>query len=221
MTKTPATKSASTRIQTKAADKDSEGVGARKSRKTRQALIDAGVALFNKAGYEATSVKEIVEEAGLTKGAFYHHFESKEHLLQLIYEEYLSYQLEIFNEVMTHSATPRERIAELISCMVFAVDRYREHVTIFFQEQRAFPQAYRDSVLSARDMLKAEFRKAIKEGVKSGDFRSDLDPDVTTMALLGMCTWTYQWLSRSGRLPAAKVSETFASLALSGLCKPD
>lgn len=206
--------------RTKDADADREGVGARKSQKTRQALIAAGIALFNRAGYEATSVKEIVEEAGLTKGAFYHHFESKQHLLELIYEEYLRYQLQIFNEVITHSASPAERIAELISCMVFAVDRYREHVTIFFQEQRSFPQSYRQTVIEARDMLKTEFKKAIQEGIASGEFRKDLDADVATMALLGMCTWTYQWLSRSGRLPAEQVSEIFANLALGGLCEP-
>ncbi|RME66546.1 MAG: TetR/AcrR family transcriptional regulator [Alphaproteobacteria bacterium] len=203
--------------QARAAEKNS--AGARKARKTRQALIDAGVALFNKAGYEATSVKEIVAEAGLTKGAFYHHFESKEHFLQLIYQDYLNYQLEIFREVITHSATPRERVAELISCMIFAVDRYREHVTIFFQEQRSFPKAYRESMVNARDMLKAEFQKAIRQGIASGEFRSDLDPDVAAMALLGMCSWTYQWLSRSGRLPAERISEIFAGLALHGLCK--
>ena len=45
---------------------------------TRQALLGSALALFERLGYDATSVQQIVDDANRTKGAFYHHWESKE-----------------------------------------------------------------------------------------------------------------------------------------------
>lgn len=47
----------------------------------RAELIDCAVALFFEKGYEATTIADILERTKLSKGAFYHHFESKEELL--------------------------------------------------------------------------------------------------------------------------------------------
>jgi AcrR family transcriptional regulator len=64
------------------------GRGARAPRRVvkvpedRQAeILDAAQALFLEHGYEATSVQQIIDRVGISKGAFYHHFESKEALL--------------------------------------------------------------------------------------------------------------------------------------------
>ncbi len=188
-----------------------------RSERTRLAIINAGVALFHEYGYHATSVRDVVERAGITKGAFYHHFDSKEILLRLIYQEYLDYQLAIFNEVVTHPVSPREHLKELIECIILAVERYREHVTIFHQELRGFSDEYRKKVVEERSMMRHEIEKVIQDGIESGDFSRDLDVNITAFAILGMCTWTYQWLSRTGPHTAEKIAEDFASMALDGI----
>jgi AcrR family transcriptional regulator len=53
---------------------------------TRAALIDAGRALFTERGFAGAGREEIVERAGLTRGALYHHFASKEDLFAAVYE---------------------------------------------------------------------------------------------------------------------------------------
>jgi AcrR family transcriptional regulator len=54
--------------------------------RTRTALIDAAAALFAARGYDAVAVDTIVQEAGVSKGAFYHHFDSKDDLLDAVAE---------------------------------------------------------------------------------------------------------------------------------------
>jgi AcrR family transcriptional regulator len=49
-----------------------------RSELTRRKIIDAAVALFNEVGYSSTGLGDVVERAGMTKGALYHHFNSKE-----------------------------------------------------------------------------------------------------------------------------------------------
>src|SRR5436190_10759703 len=54
---------------------------------TRAALIAAGRTLFTERGFAGAGREEIVERAGLTRGALYHHFASKEDLFAAVYEE--------------------------------------------------------------------------------------------------------------------------------------
>jgi AcrR family transcriptional regulator len=54
---------------------------------TRAALVDAARSLFGDQGYADTSVQAIVEDAAVTKGAFYHHFEHKQELFLHVFEE--------------------------------------------------------------------------------------------------------------------------------------
>jgi AcrR family transcriptional regulator len=58
-----------------------------KLREVRQGeLLDCAQALFFENGYEATTVADIIERAGVSKGGFYHHFDSKEALLEALTE---------------------------------------------------------------------------------------------------------------------------------------
>src|SRR5256885_4582036 len=54
---------------------------------TRAALLAAGRALFAERGYAAVGTEEIVQRAGVTRGALYHHFAGKEELFAAVYEQ--------------------------------------------------------------------------------------------------------------------------------------
>jgi AcrR family transcriptional regulator len=53
---------------------------------TREALIAAARELFGQRGFAAVGTEEIARSAGMTRGALYHHFESKEDLFRAVYE---------------------------------------------------------------------------------------------------------------------------------------
>jgi len=59
--------------------------------------------------------------------------------------------------------------------------------------------------------------KILREGIRSGEFRPDLDVKVVSYGLLGMLNWAYKWYDPKGRLNVQQVAEQFTSLALAGL----
>ncbi len=63
------------------------GLRAAHVRDTRQALLTAARQLFAADGFQATRTEEIVQRAGLTRGALYHHFRDKEDLFRAVYDE--------------------------------------------------------------------------------------------------------------------------------------
>src|SRR5919198_2496978 len=75
----------SRKAATKAAGK--AGRKAEQSETTRKALLDAARELFAERGYTAVSTEEIVQRAGVTRGALYHHFRDKQDLFRAVYEQ--------------------------------------------------------------------------------------------------------------------------------------
>lgn len=66
---------------------------------TRQRIVDVSAKLFKEHGIDATGVAAIMSEAGLTNGAFYAHFDSKEVLIEEVIKNQLHTQLALFQQV--------------------------------------------------------------------------------------------------------------------------
>lgn len=184
---------------------------------TRARLVEAALELFGTQGFHATSVKAIADEAGLTKGALYHHFASKDELLREIHDEYVDHQLREFDRIVAEYDDPRTQLEQLIHSILASVDRFRRNVTVFFQERRYLTGEHFEAVKAKRDRLDRGFRDVIDRGMAEGVFREDLDARAVTLGIIGMCAWTYQWLQPGGPLSAADVADNYARMVLDGL----
>jgi AcrR family transcriptional regulator len=185
--------------------------------KTRAAIVKAGLKLFGSRGYHGSSVGDIAAAAKITKGAFYHHFKSKEELLVLIHQEYADYQYQAMQDIMSDSLSSAEQLRALITCIVDAVGRYKPNVTVYFQERRYLTKSNLSKANKRRNELESTFMEVIQKGISSGEFRQDLDSRVACLGILGMCAWTYQWYSPRGRLSATDVADNFSIMLIDGM----
>lgn len=203
--------------RTSAASRQAAKRGGYAPDETHRSLMSAGLTLFGAQGYADTSVQEIAERAGVTKGAFYHHFDSKEDLLRVIHDEFVDYQLEAMRRVLTEHDDPAEQIAHLMREFMLSVERYQANVAIFYQEQRYLTGERFKAVKEKRDAFDRMFLSVIERGIQLGSFRADLDPRIVEFGLLGMLAYTYQWYRQGGRHTSDEIADVFTQFALDGL----
>ncbi len=87
---------------------------ASKGTRTRQNIIKKSLQLFCIKGYYNTSINDILQATGLTKGGLYGHFASKEHIWYAVYEEALAIWKAVVFKGIQSSSDPLERIQALI-----------------------------------------------------------------------------------------------------------
>src|SRR5512140_1088145 len=93
-----------------------------------QRLLDAAVQLFTERGYTATSVREIVERAGVTKPALYYHFASKEDLYLAILNDLARYTDGVIARSRVGEGPVRERLERFLVGMFEAFEEKKASV---------------------------------------------------------------------------------------------
>lgn len=186
---------------------------------TRLLLVQRALELFERHGYPRTSVEDIVDAAGLTKGAFYHHFRSKEEVLEIIHNDYVDAQVEMCHHIVNHYSDPQEQLAQIIRRTIIGLGEYRAHVSVYLQDRRFLTGDRRDNVVERRNQVDRIFSGIIERGVESGIFRKDIDPKVVAFGLIGMCAWVINWWRLDGSLSLQEVADQYVELLLGGLLK--
>ena len=185
----------------------------------RRTLVQAGLRLFVQKGYAGTSVQSIVDAAGLTKGAFYHHFDSKDALLLKMHDEFIDYEIERAREVMDVPGLAQdERLRRLIiESLIEPMAIFSEEMTVFLSERRFLPDEMFADVIRRREEYEDFFVKVIDDGMREGVFRKIGPPRIVAFGILGMGASTPAWLDVSGPLSTREIGEVFATMAVDGL----
>jgi AcrR family transcriptional regulator len=101
-----------------------------KKAQTRERLIDAASKVFARKGFAATSVDEVAEEAGVTKGAVYSNFDSKEHLVRAVLDERLERQFRDIPEAVERHESIEEDAARASKEFGTVLERERDAVLL-------------------------------------------------------------------------------------------
>lgn len=181
---------------------------------TRKALVDSALALFGERGFHATSVQSIVDLANVTKGAYYHHFETKEDVLALIHDEYLDAMIQSLERAISSSDQPADQLRAVVREVVLNVSQFRSHVAVYFQERRYLKDGAGEETHRRRDAVEDAIAEIIRRGVADGVFTEEIDSRIAAFGVVGMTAWTYQWLGESGGLGVEAVADQFATMAL-------
>src|SRR5699024_1367085 len=154
-------------------------------------LIEKGLTLFAEKGYHATSIQEIASEAGISKGAFYLYFQSKEDFVATsidhIYTEITSKMEQINLEDLTARKILAKQIAELISY----IDQYKGFIMMYVTESISIGERM-DSLIEKMKLENFHWMKDALENIY-GDRIKDLLIDAV-IQLDGLLNGYFKWI---------------------------
>lgn len=180
-------------------------------------LLSEATRLFAEQGFDRTSVQEIVAAAGVTKGAMYHYFGSKDDLLYEIYARVLREQTERLEKFAATEEPVARRLFAIASDVVVSTIANLDDTTIFLQSMHQLSPEKRGTVRAERRRYHERFRGLIEEGQRAGEFRTDKPAEVVVDFFFGAVHHLGYWYREGGRLSAQEVGDHFADLLLSSL----
>lgn len=180
----------------------------------RDRIIETALTLFDEKGYHGVSVNEIVQKANTSKGGFYYHFTSKEELLFVIHDVFITHALDKVKEADQAYDNYGEKLEVIIKEILKVFHLYKSHITVFYEESKYLRSEDRQIIKRKRAALKQVLINVIHEGKLKQQFRSEINTEITVMAILGMLNWVYKWYKKDGIYTIEEIGNYYVDLIL-------
>jgi len=164
---------------------------------TKKKLFDAAMQLIGERGFTDASVDEIVRRAGVAKGTVYYHFAGKAELVEALIAFRLRPAIAQFRAVAAENADdPQAAIGAIVRAELEFLAEEKSFSKLLLTEMWREDRVWRETLLLLRREMVTVIRNVIAQGVESGVFRDDVDPDFGASALFGMtATVALDWLA--------------------------
>jgi AcrR family transcriptional regulator len=159
----------------------------KRSERSRQQILDAALKLFSHRGYGATSVQEIAEAAGLSKGNLYHHFPDKETVFRALLDRYFQAMSQPdfpFNQVLATGTFP-ENLEQIGRAARDMVRDYREYVALIYVDVVEFDGSH---VRKFYEDMASRFDAFLKAHGMEGQLRDKLQEGLSPASAVMLAT---------------------------------
>lgn len=184
----------------------------------REELLQIAAELFATKGFKNTTVRDIADSAGILSGSLYHHFDSKESMVDEILS---SFQDELFGkyaEILAGDADPRAKLEAAVRVSFEAIDHHRNEVAIFQNEADYLGTFDRFDYLADRNQQSRNvWLTLLGEGVRSGAIRQDLDVELVYRFIRDTVWVAVRWYRPGGKLSHNDVADQYLTILLDGI----
>ena len=189
------------------------------SEEKRRQILDAAVRVFARKGFHTCRVGDIAEEAGIAHGLLYHYFDSKDVLLQAVFEDNWNVLVERIGSVEETDEPAVDQLRHIAAIILRTWLHLPDVVRVVVQEFGRSPElAERIGELEQPIDL---IERVIARGIERGEFRQDIDSRVAATIVYGgidelLTAWVLDRLP-AGEAEVAAAEKTFFEINLSGL----
>ncbi|MFS3128822.1 TetR/AcrR family transcriptional regulator [Nocardioides sp. Bht2] len=185
-----------------------------KPRQGKAPVLRAAIENFNEVGYHATSMRDIARGADVTVASIYHHFPSKQEVLQEIMVGTMSDVISATRTALLAAGrTPREQLSALVRAWILFHTGRQEEALIGASELRSLDAVGRKIVVTLRDEQQRMFDDVITRGVEMGDFATS-HPREAARAVINMGYSVASWYRADGEASAEEMAQRYIELAL-------
>lgn len=156
---------------------------------SREKILQSAVQLFLGEGYEATSVNDICKHAGVSKGSFYHYFETKQVLFLSLMENWSGRVMQsVLGEPITEDSNAKDVLIQMpyqFNMAFAAVPRGFPMLVDFWRQAMADPAIWKTAVEPYRYFM-GFFMRIIEAGQQDGSIRKDIDSEILARLLVAV-----------------------------------
>lgn len=181
----------------------------------RREIVRCASEKFGAEGYENVPLEAIASELGVTKAALYTYVSSKNDLLMQCYEVGMVRLIGAVEEALDTPGKAADRLR--IGLVTYVETMTRKDMQYLWNYIRPLlSPGDKRSVQTSRDQIDSLFRATLQQGVDDGSLRSDLDPKLASLVILGAINWVGIWFRTSGAQNSKEVARDVVSDALRG-----
>ena len=154
---------------------------------THNRILSAATDLFSKSGYDATGVAEICQAAGVSKGAFYHHFPTKQAVFMELLNSYMNSIETGFNLMRQEVRNVPQAIlqmAEMVGALFQATDIHLPIFLEFWTQANHDPKVW-ELTVAPFQRFQSYFAEMIQEGIDEGSLQP-IDPHQAARVLVSL-----------------------------------
>ena len=183
----------------------------------QETVLRRAIEVFNRQGYDATSIGDLARELGLTKSAIYHHVPSKEALLAAALDEALDGLSAAIDDAVhaTGQVSAYERLRDAVRQSVEILGDHLPAVTLLLRVRGNSEVEL--AALKRRRVIDDKLATLVQAAVDEGSLRDDIPPEVISRLLFGTVNSLVEWYRPGGAVDADEVSAAITSIAFDGL----
>jgi len=179
------------------------------------AVLRAAIDLFNRKGYDATSIGDVADELGVTKSAVYHHVRSKEQLLSEALDEALEELEAAVTRAVTADGSAYERLRGVVRHSVEVLVDHQPAVTLLLRVHGNSDTE--QAALKRRRAIDARLAVLVSQAAAEGALRTDVDPELVSRLVFGMVNSLVEWYRPSGPVAVEQLADAVTAIAFQGL----
>jgi len=178
-------------------------------------ILEVAVQVFIDHGYDATSVASLADRLGLSKSALYHHYPSKESLLEVALEEALGSLEGVLVGPEARRGAASERLGVVLRGAIDVLVDKLPYVTLLLRVRGNSDVERR--ALERRRAFDHEITALVRAAQAEGTVRADIDASVATRLLFGMVNSVVEWYRPDGPESGSELADQVLKLAMDGL----
>jgi TetR/AcrR family transcriptional regulator, cholesterol catabolism regulator len=184
----------------------------------RDHLVRLAAELFAEKGFQATTVRNIADEAGILSGSLYHHFDSKESIVDEILSGFFQEIMSAYRGVLDQGTDPRATVAGLVRVAFGTLEPHRAAIMVMQNDWQYFKDLPRFAYLTKyEDEVATLWIDAIKAGQRQGLLRPDIDPKLTYRLIRDTIWVAVRWFRPGGRLNAQDLADHYLKVMFDGI----
>jgi len=184
----------------------------------RDELLDLAATMFAERGLRATTVRDIADSAGILSGSLYHHFKSKEQMVEEVLRDFLDWLFGRYQEIVETEPNPLERLKGLFMTSFEAIEHRHAQVVIYQDEAKRLSSLPQFDFVDIRNKEQRKmWLDLLNEGIEQGCFRPDIDVDVVYRFIRDTTWVSVRWYQPGGPLTAEEVGRQYLSIVLGGI----